>query len=642
VSRGMGVRRRMLAGRGVATTDMATFGAATKMKPPSLGSQAFDTAIPARGHTRIDHRVSHTREDTRRLLSWAGLLIAEYGAEGTPQKSAAAAKEWRVWTMGEEEEASATLDAADMALVAQLGETRQVTEGEYLFREGDVTYDFFVLVSAEVVIVVSVDGEERVIRRHGPGRFLGELSMLSGLRVFLSARVETAGQVLVVPRDRLRQLMATNPRLGDTILAAFMARRGMLMTQAAPALRVIGSQFSPESLHIREFLIRTRVPHEWLDADHDPQVGALLEQFGIAATELPFVIASGTVLRQATPGVVSGYLGLTVESLPQRCFDLVVVGGGPAGLAAAVYGASEGLRTLAVEMTAPGGQAGMSSRIENYLGFPMGVSGGELTERAIIQAEKFGASLTAPCTASSLGHRAGHLVVGLSDGTEVAGRAVIAATGARYRRLEASRLSDFEGNGVYYAATDMEARMCTPSPVLVVGGGNSAGQAAIFLSQRGCSVTVVIRGSDLGKDMSRYLVERVEADPHITLRTGTTVVALDGDETLRSVRLNCPEGEVVQPCAGLFSFVGADPSSGWLNGCAALDDRDFVLTDLSLTTDQLGEEWEVMERSPLPFETSHPGLFAVGDLRSGSTKRVAAAVGEGSAAVRSVHQYLAF
>jgi len=293
-------------------------------------------------------------------------------------------------------------------------------------------------------------------------------------------------------------------------------------------------------------------------------------------------------------------------------------------------------------MTAPGGQAGMSSRIENYLGFPMGVSGAELTQRAIIQAEKFGASLTAPCTAESLGHRAGHLIVQLSDGSEVAGRAVIAATGASYRRLEASRLSDFEGNGVYYAATEMEARICGSSPVVIVGGGNSAGQAAIFLSQNGCEVTLVIRGSDLGRDMSSYLIERIDADPNITLRTQTTVVAVDGDETLRAIRLDGPEGAIDLPCAGLFSFIGADPSSGWLNGCAALDDAGFVPTDLSLSLTQLGQEWTTLGRSPLPFETSHPGLFAIGDLRSGSMKRVATAVGEGSASVRSVHQYLAF
>ena len=544
--------------------------------------------------------------------------------------------------MTDEDEAFPMLDAADMALVTQLGVRRRVSDGEYLFREGDDAYDFFVVVSAEVDIVVAVDGGESVIVHHGPGRFLGELNMLSGLRVFVSAKVVSPGEVVVVSRDRLRQLMATNPRLGDTILAAFVARRGLLMTGAAPAIRVIGSRFSPESLRIGEFLVRTHIPHEWLDADSDPQVEALLGQFGIAATELPVVIATGTVLRQATPGDVAAYLRLTVESLPDRCFDLVVVGGGPAGLAAAVYGASEGLRTLGVEMTAPGGQAGMSSRIENYLGFPMGISGEELTQRAIIQAEKFGASLTVPCTVVSLGSRAGHLVVRLSDGSEVAGRAVIAATGASYRRLEASRLSDFEGNGVYYAATDMEARICGRSPVVVVGGGNSAGQAAIFLSQGGCGVTLVIRGSDLGKDMSRYLVERVEADPHITVQTRATIVALDGDETLRTVHLNGPDGTIVLPCSGLFSFIGADPSSGWLNGCAALDDAGFVLTDLSLTPDQLDQDWQTAARSPLPFESSHPGLFAVGDLRSGSTKRVAAAVGEGSASVRSVHQYLAF
>jgi thioredoxin reductase (NADPH) len=544
--------------------------------------------------------------------------------------------------MAHEDEATPTLDGADMALVTQLGDRRQVRTGEYLYREGDVTNDFFVLVSAEIDMVVTVDDEERPIVHHGPGRFLGELGMLSGLRVFVSARVVSDGEVVAISRDRLRQLMATDPRLGSIILAAFVARRALLMTNAAPTVRVIGSQFSPESLHIREFLTRTRVPHEWLDADRDPQVAGLLEHFGIAAAELPFVIASGTVLRKATPGSIASYLGLTAESLPRRCFDLLVVGGGPAGLAAAVYGASEGLSTLGVEMTAPGGQAGMSSRIENYLGFPMGISGSDLTERAIIQAEKFGATLTAPCTVVSLGTRAGHLVARLSDGSEVAGRAVIAATGASYRRIEASRLDDFEGNGVYYAATEMEARMCGTAPVVVVGGGNSAGQAAIFLGQSGCAVTLLIRGSDLSKDMSRYLVERIEVDPQITVRIRTSIVAVDGDETLRAVHLAGPDGTTVFACRGVFSFIGADPSSGWLTGCAALDERGFVLTDLALTPEQLGEDWLTLGRSPLPFETSHPGLFAVGDLRSGSTKRVAAAVGEGSSAVRSVHQYLAF
>jgi thioredoxin reductase (NADPH) len=348
------------------------------------------------------------------------------------------------------------------------------------------------------------------------------------------------------------------------------------------------------------------------------------------------------VLRRPTPGALAEYLGLTIDSIPDRCFDLVIVGCGPAGLAAAVYGASEGLRTLAVDMVAPGGQAGASSRIENYLGFPTGISGSDLTQRAVVQAEKFGAHLTAPCAATSLRERAGHLVVALSDGTEVAGRAVIVATGARYRRLDVDRLAEFESRGVYYAATAMEARECAESPVVIVGGGNSAGQAAVFLADSGSPVTVVIRAPDLNASMSRYLVDRLEAHERIEIRANTKITGLDGDQTLASVRVVGADGDATLSCGALFSFIGADPASAWLSGCAALDERSFVLTDLSLGDENLDERWAPLGRRPLPFETSYPGLFAVGDIRAGSTKRVAAAVGEGSAAVRSVHEYLAF
>ena len=542
----------------------------------------------------------------------------------------------------DETEAAPTLDAADIELIAGLGTRRQVNRGDYLYREGDVTYDFYVVVTAQVDIVLKVDAGDRLVAHHGPGRFLGELNMLSALRVLVSARVSQPGEVIVVPRDGLRRLMATNARLGDTILAAFIARRNMLMEGAAPAIRLVGSRFSPEALQLREFLSRTRIPHEWLDPEGDPQLEALLREFDLSPSDLPVVIVTGSVLRRPSPGELASFLGLTVDNMPERCFDLVVIGGGPAGLAAAVYGASEGLRTLGVEMTAPGGQAGTSSRIENYLGFPMGISGADLTQRAVIQAQKFGAHLTVPCTAVSLRNQAGHLVVHLSDGTDVAGRAVIAATGASYRRLDAARLSDFEGRGVYYAATEMEARMCSPAPIVIAGGGNSAGQAAIFLAQNGCAVTIVIRGPDLERSMSHYLVDRVEADARITVRTDTTISALDGKDSVTALHLKGPEGETVVECAGLFSFIGADPASGWLSGCAALDEGGFVLTDLALTADHLDGPWRTLGRLPLPFETSHPGLFAVGDLRSGSTKRVAAAVGEGSAAVRQVHQHLAF
>jgi thioredoxin reductase (NADPH) len=534
------------------------------------------------------------------------------------------------------------LDDSQLSTLAALGTRRSVSVGEYLYREGDPTYDFYVVLSGAVDIVIHANGEERVITRHGAGRFLGELNMLTGLRVFVSARVAEAGEVIVVPAADLRRVLATQPGLGDVILAAFMARRAALLSDASDAIRVVGSRYSQDSLALREFLARIRIPHEWLDPDHDDAVDRLLAEVGVTPAELPVVIVSGSVLRRPNPGALAEYLGLTVGNLPDRCFDLVIVGGGPAGLAAAVYGASEGLRTLGVDMVAPGGQAGSSSRIENYLGFPTGISGGDLTQRALVQAEKFGAHVTAPCAATSLREQAGHLVVDLADGTDVAGRAVIVATGARYRRLDVDRLADFEGKGVFYAATVLEARECAESPVVIAGGGNSAGQAAVFLAESGSPVTVVIRGPDLGASMSRYLVDRIDANDRIDVRTGTKIVGLDGEESLRAVRITGRDGDAVLSCVALFSFIGADPASEWLSGCAALDDRGFVLTDRSLGDEHLDERWMALGRRPLSFETSYPGLFAVGDIRSGSTKRVAAAVGEGSAAVRAVHDYLAF
>ena len=535
-----------------------------------------------------------------------------------------------------------TLDTAELALLEPLGARRQVDAGHYLYRAGDVGYDFYVVLSGRVEILLDADGEGRLITTHGPGKFLGELNLLTGLRVFLSARVAESGEVLIIPVESFRRIIATQPQLSDKILAAFMARRADLITDAATTTRVIGSRYSPETLQIREFLARTRLPYQWLDPDTDPQVEFLFEQFQIEPTDLPIVISSGEVLRRTSPGAVSEYLGLTVANVPERCVDLVIVGGGPAGLAAAVYGASEGLRTICVDMVAPGGQAGTSSRIENYFGFPTGISGSDLTKRGLVQAEKFGAHLSAPCAVAALREQEGHLVIELSDGTELAARAVIAASGARYRRLEVDRLSEFESSGVYYAATDLEARQCSGNSVIVVGGGNSAGQAAVFLAEQGSQVTVAIRGPDLNAGMSRYLVDRLDSHPCIEVLTQTQVVGLEGEQSLRAVRLAGLGQERSVPVAGLFSFIGAEPASGWLSGCAALDDRGFVLTDRSLLESQLDGRWSGLGRRPFFFETSYPGVFAVGDLRSGSTKRVAAAVGEGSAAVRSVHDSLRF
>jgi thioredoxin reductase (NADPH) len=544
--------------------------------------------------------------------------------------------------MADDPTAFPTLVESELAVLGALGTRRSVSAGEYLFQEGDATYDFFVVLSGAAEIVVRTDGEERSIARHGPGRFLGELNLLTGQRAFVSARVAEPGEVVVVPVATLRRILATNPTLSDKILAAFLARRSALLSGAAAAIRVVGSRFSPESLQLREFLARNRIPHEWIDADRDASVERLLRDSDVASDELPVVIASGKVLRRPTPGELAAYLGLTIDSIPDRCFDLVVAGGGPAGLASAVYGASEGLSTLVVERIAVGGQAGSSSRIENYLGFPTGIAGGDLTQRALVQAEKFGAHLTSPCEATALREQGGHLVLRLSDGTDVAARAVIAASGARYRRLEVARLEEFEGNGVYYAATEMEARICARDPVVVVGGGNSAGQAGLFLAESGSPVTFVIRGQDLDKSMSRYLVDRIEADDRIRVRTTTQITALEGSRTLESVTLTGREGAETLHCVAVFSFIGAEPASEWLSGCAALDERGFLLTDRALDSGNLDERWVALNRQPLPFETSRPGLFAVGDVRAGSTKRVAAAVGEGSAAVRSVHEYLAF
>ena len=544
--------------------------------------------------------------------------------------------------MIDDEAATPTLDDRQLARLTGFGARTPVTAGDVLYADGDASYDFYVVLSGVVEIVGTYDGTEEILAVHGAGKFLGELNLLTGQRVYVTARVVESGEVVRIAVPDLRRLIATVPDLSDVILGALVARRSRLLEGAAKSIRVIGSRHLPEALVMREFLTRNRLPHQWLDAEADPEICRLVEEFGLACADLPVVIAGSMVLRRATPGEVAQYLGLTIESIPQRCFDLIVVGAGPSGLAASVYGASEGLSTLMVESELPGGQAGTSSRIENYLGFPAGVSGGELTDLAMTQALKFGVSLSTPCEVLGLEEQGGHLVVRLSDGTEIAGRAVVAATGAHYRRLDVPELPRFEGTGVFYAATEIEARMVGGRPVAVVGGGNSAGQAALFLAKHNCEVQVLIRGADLGHSMSRYLADRIEAHPAITVRTGTVVAGLSGNGELSAISVRCGDGAEELKASGLFSFIGASPNSGWLSGCAVLDDKGFVCTDTALGPDVLGPEWEALGRAPRPFETSRPGLFAVGDLRAGSMKRVASAVGEGSAAIRSVHDHLAY
>jgi thioredoxin reductase (NADPH) len=407
-------------------------------------------------------------------------------------------------------------------------------------------------------------------------------------------------------------------------------------------VRIIGSRYSREAMALRSFAARSRFPHTWIDVEDDDDVGVSLAGMGFRLADTPVVITTTGVLRRPSPGELAQHLGLTFQPVPGFMFDLVVVGSGPAGLAAAVYGASEGLSTVSLDAVSTGGQAGASSRIENYVGFPNGISGEELASRAAIQAQRLGARLNAPCEVFALRVEDGFHVIALGDGSEIPTRTVIVATGARYQRLAVDDLERFEGAGVYYAATDLEARICSGQPVIVVGGGNSAGQAALYLAQQGSWVSIVIRSNDLTHSMSAYLIERIDADPRIELLTETQVRALAGGGHLDHVILeHTPTGERrTVSCSGLFCFIGADPATEWLGGALELDAKGFIPTDRSLP-DRTRSDPRFIARDPLPFETSVPGVFAVGDVRSGSLKRVAAAVGEGSSAVGSVHEHLA-
>ena len=536
------------------------------------------------------------------------------------------------------------LSDEQIAELTPFGTERTVKAGDVLYRAGDMDYDFFVVLEGEVAILRANAGKDDApLARHGRHRFLGELNMLTGQRVYVTARVVQAGRVLVLEREQLQHVMSSRPHLSDVIFGAFVARREILRTgDGASAIRIIGSRFSPGAVALHSFALRARLPHTWIDLEDVDDPGVMLASLGARLNDAPVVITPTAMLRRPTTGEFAEHLGLTHRATPGSVVDLVVVGTGPAGLAASVYGASEGLNTISLDSVAYGGQAGSSSRIENYVGFPNGVSGEELAQRAALQAMRLGARLNAPCEVAGLRIEPGFHVIVLADRSEIPCRAVIVASGARYRRLDVKDLARFEGAGVYYAATDLEARICRELDVVVVGGGNSAGQAAIYLAQdHQCQVTLVIRRDTLDLTMSHYLIERIEAEARITVRTNTEVRALGGDERLARATLeHTPSGQQETiDCAGLFCFIGAEPATRWLGDCVALDRDGFVLTDRSLPDHVVAGAFAA--RAPLPFETSLPGVFAVGDVRQGSTKRVAAAVGEGSSAVRSVCDYLA-
>jgi thioredoxin reductase (NADPH) len=531
------------------------------------------------------------------------------------------------------------------ALLDELGEfgtRRALAAGEILYHAGQEVWDFFILLEGEIQVVRDDDSQELVVS-YSPGQFIGELGLLTGQRTYLTARSTRPGEVLVIPHDAFRTLMATRPAVSDVIFSALIGRREALRSSsAASAVRIVGSRYSPEALALRTFASRNRLAHSWIDLEDADDVGILLASMGLRAGDTPVVVTPSAVLRHPTPGEFATLLGLTYRPMPGRIFDLVVVGVGPAGLAASVYGASEGLDTVSLDAIGPGGQAGSSSRIENYAGFPNGVSGGDLVAKTAVQAQRLGAWLVSPCEVAGLRVEDGFHVVSLTDQSEIPCRSVVIATGARYRRLAIPNLEAFEGNGVYYAATDLETRSCGDSDVVVVGGGNSAGQAAIYLSQVGGRVSIVIRGPDLTSSMSRYLIDRIAADPHIELITETEVRALGGADHLEEVVLeHTPTGaRRSMDCVALFCFIGAVPATSWLASTISLDPKGFVLTDRSLPRVALTDPL-FAGREPLPFETSAAGVFAVGDVRLGSMKRVASAVGEGSSAVRAIHEYLA-
>ena len=515
------------------------------------------------------------------------------------------------------------LDEYQLAELTPLGERRTTSAGEVLQQAGDPPDEFIVVLDGTVAIVQQLGQQDLVVAVHGPHRFLGEIGTLTGQPLFLTAVAQEAGEVLAVPLDRLRDLVSRDPRLADLILRAFLIRRSLQLTLGA-GFAIIGSRFSADTRRLREFAARNRLPHHWIDLETDAEAERLLRELGIERDETPVVIWRGEVLRNPDNERLAAAVGLRRSTPVQSVCDLIVVGAGPAGLAAAVYGASEGLATVVLESVATGGQAGTSSRIENYLGFPAGISGTELTSRAVTQARKFGARTATPYRASVLEPGGERHVVKLEEGNEVAARAVLLATGAEYRRLPVANLDRYEGLSVFYAAGPPEGHLCGGQRVGVIGGGNSAAQAAVWLARGGALVTLLHRRTSLSETMSHYLI--AELDRYgVAVRDRSEVVELHGDdERLDAVTLT--DGTRL-PLSFLFLFLGATPCTDWLGDSVTRDSDGFVLTGLDAGADGL-------------LETSVPGVYAAGDVRAGSIKRCATAVGEGATIVRFVHEHL--
>lgn len=534
-----------------------------------------------------------------------------------------------------------TLDEAQIGELARCSDatSRVYRNGETLFAVGDRDISFFIVKSGEIEIIDRSGDEPKTLTIHRKGEFTGDISHLTGLPAVVSAVARGDCEVYDIPGEALRRALNQCPAISDIILQAFIARRQLLRESPNfTGLRVIGSRYSSDTFRVRDFLSKNRVLFTWVDVETEPDVDRLLKRFGVTESDTPVVACGAMVLlRNPTNRQLADTIGIR-QPLEDRVYDLVVVGAGPAGLAAAVYGASEGLRTAVLETSAPGGQAGSSMRIENYLGFPTGVTGGELAGRAILQANKFGAHLSVPTPVSRLEFDSAYTVVHLDGNETVTAKCLLIATGADYRRLGVGGSERFEGTGVYYAATLAEAQLCGGYEVIVVGGGNSAGQAAVFLAGHASRVLLLLRGDDLYKRMSSYLARRIEQTSKIELVYNTTILRMNGDTHLRSVDIvdskTGQERTIETP--GVFSFIGAEPRTSWLPPEIERDSKGFVQTGAELAR---SPHW-TSARQPFLLETSRPNVFAAGDVRSGSVKRVASAVGEGAMAVQFVHECL--
>jgi thioredoxin reductase (NADPH) len=536
-----------------------------------------------------------------------------------------------------------TLTSAQIARVASHGVTRPITRGEVLIEGGQTDVPFFVLKAGEIEVIRASGLGDLLVAVLAPAQFTGDISMILGRPAQMRLRVSQSGEVVQLTRDQMHALIQTDAEISEVLMRALIHRRIAVVAEGIGDALLIGSGRSAATLRIKEFLTRNGHPFKYLDLDRDADVQDLLDRFYVDRADVPVLICRGAVvLKRPSNQEIADRLGFNARIDKNHLRDVVIVGGGPAGLAAAVYAASEGLDALVIEASSPGGQAGSSSNIENYLGFPTGISGRDLAGRAFAQAQKFGANVMIAKGATALACERKPFGVSVDDGTSIPARTVIIATGARYRKPSLANLEHFEGAGVYYSATFMEAQLCAGDEIIVVGGANSAGQAAVFLARTVRRIHLLVRSDNLSASMSRYLVRRIEEIPTIQIRTRTEIVALQGDGHLECVQWRDGTGAVTSyQIRHVFLMTGAEANTGWLNGCVTLDEKGFVKTGPDLTQQDLAAAQWPLERSPYLLETSRPGVFAVGDVRCGNVKRVASAVGEGSIAVSFVHRVLA-